>query len=123
MQLPRLIKTFLFVLVAADVLFLLAVKSPARLLALSAIGHSGCTLDGTLSSFDNAKKQFNLRQHFQQSIQIIRRDPAGFELWDTPRGQIWTAKGDTILPFLLAEQELRIYGTGDRGVHPGDIVL
>ena len=123
MQLLRLIKASIVVFVAADILFLLAVKSPARLLALSAIGHSGCSLDSTLHSFDNAKKQFNLRQHFQQNIHVVTRDPAGFELWDTPRGRIWTSQGDSILPFLLAEQETRIYGTGDRGVHAGDVVL
>ena len=123
MQLPRLIKTVILVFVAADVLFLLAVKSPARLLALSAIGHSGCALDGTLHSFDNAKAQFNLRQYFQKSIHVVERDPAGFELWETPKGRIWTSKGDAILPFLLSEQEIRIYGTGERGVHPGDVVI
>jgi FkbM family methyltransferase len=123
MQLLRLIKVIVFVLVAADALFLLAVKTPARLVALSAIGHSGCPLNSTLQSFDNAKKQFNLRQYFQKNIHVVSRDPAGFELWDTPRGRIWTSQGDTILPFLLSEQEIRIYGTGDRGVHPGDVVL
>ncbi len=123
MQLARVIKIVLILFVAVDALFLLAVKSPARLLALSAIGHSGCSLDGTLQSFDNAKKQFNLRKYFQQTTHLARRDPAGFELWDTANGQIWTAKGDDILPFLLAEQEMKIYGKGARGVQPGDIVL
>lgn len=123
MQLPRVVKIVLILFVAADALFLLAVKSPARLLALSAIGHSGCTLDGTLQSFDNAKKQFDLRKYFQQTTRLVRRDPAGFELWDTANGQIWTPKGDGILPFLLAQQEMKIYGTGARGVQPGDVVL
>jgi FkbM family methyltransferase len=123
MQLPRIVKVVLIVFVAADALFLLAVKSPARLLALSAIGHSGCSLDSTLQSFDNAKKQFELRKYFQQTAHLVRRDPAGFELWDTANGQIWTPGGDEILPFLLAEQEMKIYGTGARGVQPGDIVL
>ena len=79
MQLPRVIKIVLILFVAVDALFLLAVKSPARLLALSAIGHSGCSLDGTLQSFDNAKKQFNLRKYFQQTTHLARRDPAGFD--------------------------------------------
>jgi FkbM family methyltransferase len=123
MQPPRVIKFVLILFAGAAALFLLAVKSPARLLALSAIGHSGCSLDGTLHSFDNAKLQFNLRNHFQQTTHLVRRDSTGFELWDTDHGQIWTTKGDKILPFLLAEQEMKIYGTGVRGVQPGDIVL
>jgi FkbM family methyltransferase len=123
MQLPRVVKTVLVVFIAADALLLLAVKSPARLLALSAIGHSGCSLQGTLGSFHNAKTQFSLRQYFQQNTRLVSRDASGFELWDTPKGRIWTSKGDKILPFLLAEQEMRIYGVGDRAVHPGDVVL
>lgn len=123
MQSNRLIKFVLILFAVAAGLFLLAVKSPARLLALSAIGQSGCSLDGTLQSFNNAKRQFNLRNHFQQTTHLIRSDSTGFELWDTANGQIWTPKGDKILPFLLAEQEMKIYGTGSRGVQPGDVVL
>lgn len=123
MQVRRLIKTIIFALVTADLLFLLAVKTPARLLALSAIGHTACPLESTLHSFENAKRQLELRKQFERSIHVVQQDPAGFELWQTSTGRIWTSAGDTILPFLLAEQELRIYGTGDRGVHPGDIVL
>ena len=123
MQLPRVVKTVVILFVAADALFLLAVKSPARLLALSAIGHSGCSLDGTLQSFDNAKKQFELRKYFQRATRLLRSDPAGVELWDTAYGQIWAPKGGDILPLLLVEQEMKIYGTGARGVQPGDVVL
>ena len=123
MVLLRVIKIVLILFVAVDVLFLLAVKSPARLLALSAVGHSGCSLDGTLQSFDNAKKQFELRKEFQRTTHLVRSDSAGFDLWDTANGPIWTTKGDDILPFLLAEQAMKIYGTGARGVQPGDVVL
>ena len=43
----------------------------------------------------------------------------------TPRkGQFWIPKGNRfVLPFNLAEMELRIYGEGEHFIHPGDIVL
>jgi FkbM family methyltransferase len=48
----------------------------------------------------------------------------GLELWNTPKGQYWIPKGNRfVLPFNLAEMEAHIYGTGDRFVRPGDIVL
>ncbi len=123
MQLPRVIKTVLVVFVAADALFFLAVKSPARLLALSAVGRSACSLDDTLQSFNNRKKQFELRDYYHRNNKLVSHDPAGVVLWDTPKGPLWTPAGDDVLPFLMAEQERQIYGTGDRGVHPGDVVL
>jgi FkbM family methyltransferase len=121
--LSRLLKIALIVIVLADTVFLLAVKTPARLYALSAMGRSACPLPETLQGFENAKRQRTFFVQFQHRVRVIERDPAGYELWETPRGRWWMPQGDQILPFLLAEQESRIYGTGDRGVHPGDLVL
>jgi FkbM family methyltransferase len=48
----------------------------------------------------------------------------GYELWDTPKGRYWIPAGSRyVLPFNLAEQQRKIYGTGDYGPHPGDITL
>src|SRR5262249_57133697 len=52
------------------------------------------------------------------------REEGGFELWDTPKGSFWIPKGNRfVLPFNLAEMELKIYGSGEHFIHPGDIVL
>jgi len=123
MQVHRAIKSILLALLAADLLFLLAVKTPARLFALSAAGRSGCALESTLASYHETKEALDLRRQFHNAMRIVSRDPAGLELWDTPKGQIWTPQNDEILPFLLAEQQRQIYGSGNRGVHPGDVVL
>jgi FkbM family methyltransferase len=54
----------------------------------------------------------------------VEKDPSGFHLWDTPMGRWWIPEGDDkTLPFNLAEQRMRIYGTGDQAVKAGDIVL
>ena len=123
MHVNRMIKLTVLTIVAADVLFLAVVKTPVRLYALSAAGRSGCPLGPTLESFENAKRMLALRQHFKASIRLVERDPAGIELWETPGGRIWMPAHDQILSFLLSEQEQHIYGSGERGVHAGDVVL
>jgi FkbM family methyltransferase len=59
-----------------------------------------------------------------QSSRIVRRD-AGLALWSTPPGEYWVpdVKDDVILPLLLAQTARNIYGTGEWGVQPGDVVL
>src|SRR5262245_11779229 len=54
---------------------------------------------------------------------LVRED-AGLELWDTPKGQFWIPRGNRfVLPFNLAEMEMRIYGSGEHFIRPGDVVL
>ncbi len=55
---------------------------------------------------------------------LIETDAAGFQHWRTPRGLLWIPSGEGYgLPFNLSEQENAIYGTGERAVRAGDIVL
>lgn len=59
-----------------------------------------------------------------QASRIIRREE-GLALWSTPSGEYWVPdiKDDIILPLLLAQTARNIYGTGEWGVQPGDVVL
>jgi FkbM family methyltransferase len=57
---------------------------------------------------------------------VVEHDDKGFDLYDTPSGRYWIPAGDKVsymLPFNLAEQAVHIYGTGEQGVHSGDVVL
>ena len=48
----------------------------------------------------------------------------GLQFVQTNQGNWWVPEGDEqFLPDLLSQQENRIYGDGDRGVRPGDVVL
>jgi FkbM family methyltransferase len=59
-----------------------------------------------------------------KASRLLQEDPAGLELWDTPRGRFWIPKGDRyILPFNLAEQEVDIYTLDQVRLRPDDIVL
>jgi len=72
----------------------------------------------------HAKRLRETKDRILAASRLLKTDPAGFELWQTPKGRYWIPAGDRyILPFNLAEQELRIYSRGDITVRPGDIVL
>lgn len=59
-----------------------------------------------------------------KSMVKLEHDAAGYDRWQTPAGTYWIPAGDHfVLPFNLAEQELKIYGTGEQDVHTGDVVL
>jgi FkbM family methyltransferase len=70
-----------------------------------------------------------IRNHMALMNEFIRtstvvKEEQGLKLWHTPRGDYWMPGGDDhVLMSLLAEQDHRIYGRGDQGVHAGDIVL
>jgi FkbM family methyltransferase len=60
---------------------------------------------------------------FASASHVIRRE-SGLSLWSTPAGEYWIPDGnDQILPLLLAQAARNIYGTGEWGVQPGDVVL
>jgi FkbM family methyltransferase len=98
---------------------------PVKLLALKAAGRSPvCPLPNALRANANLELQIRYKDEMLAGSKLLEKDPAGFHLWKTPRGQWWIPEGDDwVLPFNLAEQERRIYGTGERAVRLGDIVL
>lgn len=98
--------------------------APARLFALAAIGRSPvCPLENALKAQENLQLQIRYKDQILQASRLVQKEP-GFHLWETPRGRWWIPEGDDwVLPFNLAEQERRIYGTGERSVKAGDIVL
>ncbi len=98
---------------------------PLRLSTLVAVGRSPeCPLSEAVKSASNLKQQIALKDSILKASRLIETDPKGFRLWETPKGRYWIPKGsDYVLPFNLAEQERKIYGTGERAVRPGDVVL
>jgi hypothetical protein len=95
--------------------------APVRLFAIAAVGRSPvCPLDNALKAARNLQQQIEYKDRFIAGSKLLQKDPAGYHLWDTPRGRWWD---DWVLPFNLAEQERNIYGVGEQSVQPGDIVL
>jgi FkbM family methyltransferase len=111
----------LCVALALAVLFV----TPVRLFALVLAGRSRiCPFGEALQSAANLKRQIQIKDRILSASRLLEKDPAGYHLWETPKGRYWIPQGsDYVLPFNLAEQERQIYGTGERGVRAGDVVL
>ncbi len=98
---------------------------PARLFTLVTMGRSPvCPMRNALRSARNLQDQIAFKDQILAASRELEKDPAGYHLWDTPKGRYWMPAGsDYVLPYNLAEQERKIYGTGDRDVKQGDVVL
>lgn len=99
--------------------------SPVRLAALVLAGRSPvCTFQQAVQCELHANRLRETKDRILAASRLIRTDPAGFRLWQTPHGRYWIPQGaDYVLPFNLSEQVNNIYGVGPQAVQPGDIVL
>jgi len=113
---------FLAIVAAGGGSFILA---PVRLAALVALGRSPvCTLAQAVRCESHARSLKDSKDRILAASRLIETDAAGYRLWQTPAGRYWIpSNSDYVLPFNLAEQENRIYGTGEQAVQRGDIVL
>lgn len=98
---------------------------PVRLAGLYLLRRAGpCPWRETMRSADNLRWQIEIKDRILEASKLVEKDPAGFNLWRTPKGSFWVPDGsDYSLPFNLAEQERKIYGDSRLGVRPGDVVL
>ncbi len=98
---------------------------PFRLMTLVAAGRSPvCPLAQAVRCEEHSKQLEAAHNRLVKSMVKLEHDNAGFDLWKTPVGNYWIPAGDRfVLPFNLAEQELKIYGTGEQDVKSGDVVL
>lgn len=96
----------------------------ARLSVVWAAGRGeGCSFQDTVNSHELLMNMDRIAKEIGAASHVVQRDPAGFELVETPKGRFWTVNHDRFLRYTLAEQELDIYGTERSGVQPGDVVL
>jgi len=121
--LKRLVVSVLLLAVVAGVGW--AYYPPFRLFTLYAAGRKViCPFDESLAAADHVKRLRDVKDRILAGSKIVQSDPAGYQLWETPKGRWWIPQGaEYVLPFNLAEQELDIYGTGIQAVHQGDVVL
>lgn len=83
-----------------------------------------CPWGKAIKSEDNQRRQIEIKDRILRESKLLQKDERGFHQWQTPKGTYWIPEGsDFVLPFNLAEQERRIYGSGERFVKPDDTVL
>ena len=88
-------------------------------------GRTGtCTFSQSLESMDIAIRQRDGKVEIAKSLRMLEQDAQGFQHWETSQGQFWVpgSSADAI-QYDLSEQGRDIYGTGETGVHAGDVVL
>lgn len=121
MSLSGIIKTVLGILV---VLIVALLYPPIRLSGLVLAGRSPvCPLGQAVRSEENMRQQIEIKDKILHASRMIGKDDE-YEQWQTPKGTYWIQKESRyVLPFNLAEQERRIYGSGSNFVRPGDTVL
>ena len=93
---------------------------------LFALGQNqNCSFHRSVRLLDEAQDRFEIFNRITAASRVIETEEDGFSLWETPRGKFWVPQtGEDHSPhWLFAEQESGIYGSGDSGVQPGDVVL
>jgi FkbM family methyltransferase len=93
--------------------------------ALALVGRArGCDFAQAAQAGAVDRLKQEIKDRLVRESRIVKRDPAGFNLWETPKGSYWmSASSDFVLHWDLAEQESHIYGTGWRAAQRGDVVL
>ncbi len=88
--------------------------------------HNGCSLGACLAAPGLSRVHAQARQRIEQSLRLLRTDPAGLQLWATPMGELWTPqrrRSAYWMADMLAEAEANLYAQGAIRVRPGDAVL
>jgi FkbM family methyltransferase len=84
---------------------------------------SDCPFQQTLSAPDWQRRYADTTKRIYHMSRLESTE-GDLRLWSTPQGRFWMPKESVPLIFgVLAEQELRVYGTGPTGVRPGDVVI
>jgi len=96
-----------------------------RLIALKLLGRASvCSLKQAIDSYDHPRETNRIKDRILSASRLVEKDPAGFHLWQTPKGRYWMPAGsDYALAWDLAEQEQNIYNQNGVAARTGDVVL
>lgn len=123
MKVSRVVWLVVLLLILAGVAY--AFFPPFRLLTYVIAGRSPvCPLGEAIKADQNFQRQVAYKDQILNASKLLEQDAQGYELWETPKGRYWVPAGSRyVLPFNLAEQQRKIYGTGEYGPHAGDVTL
>lgn len=115
----------LLVVVAACVLALGAIgyvwRRPIGYTVLFHLGRSrACTWEDVARKLDRR----DIEAAIKAACELVRADPAGYELWRTPKGELWIPAGNgKSLPHFLAVMDQETYQSDSCAVRAGDVVI
>ncbi len=97
----------------------------ARFSVLYALGRSPvCPFDLAMKSGEMIHGHVAIEERILAQSRVREKDDQGHALWETPDGAYWIPSGEEkTLSSILAEMNRHVYGLGETGVRPGDVVL
>jgi len=121
------VKRFLIILctLASLTVGAFLIHPPLRHYSLALIGRgNGCPPARAWAIEAEKRELTRVKDEILSKQRLVQKERNGLEQYETPYGMFWAPAGSRYtLPFNLAEEATHIYGTGDRFVHKGDIVL
>jgi FkbM family methyltransferase len=98
---------------------------PPRLLVLKLLGRASvCPLRQVMRSVDEMSGTTAAKDRLLRESRLLEKDPAGFHLWQTPKGRYWLPAGSAYAVFWdMGEQQMGIYSQDGLGARAGDVVL
>jgi FkbM family methyltransferase len=109
----------------AFILWTVSTSPAVRLPALVFAGRAcGCTVKDLEEGARKLLRIGQAQQSLDAAIRLVRRDDAGFSLWTTPGGEVWSpVRSEHNLARIFAERAEEIYFEDPHRVRSGDIVL
>lgn len=90
---------------------------------LISFSHSRCSVRDVVTAKANLITGDDVQEGLRLKSRIIRSDPAGYDLWETPDGEYWDLRAHTVIS-VLSEQARDIYtNRASQSLKPGDIVF
>jgi FkbM family methyltransferase len=122
MFLKGLFSTYVLFNVCYATAFFLYPPWAAQVLDLAGRGPDGHGGEG-LQAFARRSSQKDIERRILSQSRLVRRDPDGLQLMETPKGKFWepAIEGTVVVP-QIAEFEAKYTGF-ERPIHSGDIVL
>jgi FkbM family methyltransferase len=127
MRLLPWIRKGMYMFIAANAIyvaaFILFPSAGARILLRTGRGPE-CDLTQALEAFERRNSQKDLEQRVLDASRLVKDDPAGFRLFETPNGPFWEPAIEGSLALAqIAELEAKYAGFSEAPVKPGDVVL
>jgi FkbM family methyltransferase len=85
---------------------------------------TACTATNAFQGAEVLQKQHEVEKAIGSRSRMLQDDQKGLRQWETPDGNYWVPKGsDSVLPILLAQQELDIYAFPGKVMAAGEVVF
>jgi len=125
-------KKYFFIVLVVLIIGVLYVE-PLSTYAVMLFRNPLCSFTDGLNGLSYEKCENEKKESVKQSCRLLKTDENGLELWETLMGDFWMphdsesvvygSGGLSVVASIVLQQTCNVYGDGENGVQPGDIVL